>query len=243
MFFSALLLTTIEPFSWERLLISEDAPLSFLLEIVLRSVVMFLLTIGALRISGKRGVRQLSLFEFALILVLGSAAGDATIYHDTPLLHAVAVFAVIIALYVLFNYLTDRYPRVERMLEGEPELIILDGEIDLPAFAKASLTGQELCGQLRQLQVEHLGQVRRMYIEATGEVSAFFFEPEDERPGLPIWPELYKHPLFELPTAGAHACHACATVRELPAGPVPAKCPRCGRANGWLPVCATPRVA
>ena len=243
MILSSFLLAAVEPFSWRRLLISDDAPLSFLLEIALRSVLMFLLTIAALRISGKRGVRQLSLFEFALILVLGSAAGDATIYHDTPLLHAVAVFVVIIALYVLFNYLTDKFPRVERLLEGEPELIVREGEIDLPAFTKASLTGQELNGQLRQMQVEHLGQVRRLYIEATGEISVFFFEPEHERPGLPIWPELYQHPLYELPAAGAYACHACATVRELPAGPVPAQCPRCSRADGWLPVCSKPRIA
>ncbi|RZK51443.1 MAG: DUF421 domain-containing protein [Hymenobacter sp.] len=243
MSFFPVLLATITPFDWQRLWLSADMPASFLLEIAFRCVVMFLLTVAALRISGKRGVRQLSLFEFALILVLGSAAGDATIYHDTPLLHAVVVFVVIIALYVLFNYLTDKFPRVERMLEGEPELIILEGEIDLSAFTKASLTGQELCGQLRQLQVEHLGQVRRLYIEATGEISVFFFEPQHERPGLPIWPELYKHPLHELPTAGPHACHACATVRELPAGPVPAQCPRCGQAAGWLPACATPRIA
>lgn len=233
----------ITPFDWQRLWLSADMPASFMFEIAFRCLVMFLLTIAALRISGKRGVRQLSLFEFALILVLGSAAGDATIYHDTPLLHAVVVFVVIIALYVLFNYLTDKYPRIERMLEGESELIIVEGEIDLPAFSKSSLTGQELCGQLRQLQVEHLGQVRRLYIEATGEISVFFYEPQHERPGLPIWPELYLAPLYQLPAAGAYACHACATVRELPAGPTPAQCPRCGQANGWLPVCTAPRVA
>ncbi len=229
-----LLLAALSPFDWRRLWISDDAPASFMFEIAFRCVVMFLLTIGALRILGKRGVRQLSLFEFALILVLGSAAGDATIYHDTPLLHAVVVFAVIIALYVLFNYLTDKFPRVERLLEGEAELIIIEGKIDLAAFAKASLTGQELYGQLRQLQVEHLGQVRRLYIEATGEISAFFFEPGDEHSGLPIWPELYQHPLFELPQAGQYACHACATVRALPSGPASAPCPRCNRADGWL---------
>jgi uncharacterized membrane protein YcaP (DUF421 family) len=240
---SALLLAAYTPFDWQRLWLSDEAPLGFLLEIAFRCVVMFLLTIGALRISGKRGVRQLSLFEFALILILGSAAGDATIYHDTPLLHAAVVFAVIIAMYVLFNYLTDKYPRIERMLEGEAELIIVEGEIDLPAFSKSSLTGQELCGQLRQLQVEHLGQVRRLYIEGTGEISVFFFEPHDERPGLPIWPELYQHPMQELPKAGLYACHKCATVRELPAGPAPATCSRCGPTDGWLPACHTPRVA
>ena len=45
-----------------------------------------------------------------------------------------------------------------------------------------------------------------------------------------------------LPAAGGYACHACATVRELPAGPAPAQCPRCGQRNGWLPACDKPRV-
>ena len=243
MLFLSVLLAAIEPFAWKRIWLSEDAPASYLLEIVFRSVLMFVLTIGALRISGKRGVRQLSIFEFGLILVLGSAAGDATLYYDTPLLYALVVFAVIIALYVAFNYLTDKYPRIERLLEGAPELIIVEGEIDFPAFSRAPLTAQELFGQLRQYQVEHLGQVRRLYIEATGEVSAFFFEPQHERPGLPIWPEIYNRPLHALPHAGQYACHACAAVQALPAGPVPGQCPRCGQAQGWLPVCATPRIA
>ncbi len=243
MLVSTTLLAAIEPFDWQRLLVSAEAPPGFLLEVVFRSIVTFLLTILALRLTGKRGVRQLSLFEFGLLLVLGSAAGDATFYHDVPLLYVLVVYGVVMSLYMLFNYLTDKVPRIERLLEGAPELIVVEGEIDLPAFTKASLTAQELFGQLRQYQVEHLGQVLRLYLEATGEVSVYFFAPEAERPGLPIWPELYHHPLFELPQAGQYACHACATVRELPAGPTPAHCPRCGRHHGWLPACTTPRAA
>jgi uncharacterized membrane protein YcaP (DUF421 family) len=239
----ALLAAEIAPFDWQRLFISDQAPVGFAWEVAGRSVFTFVLTIAALRITGKRGVRQLSLFEFGLLLVLGSAAGDATFYHDVPLLYVLVVFGVVMALYVFFNYLTDKLPRIERLLEGEPELIIIEGEIDLPAFSKASLTAQELFGQLRQYQVEHLGQVRRLYLEATGEVSVYFFEPEATRPGLPIWPERYHQPLHELPTAGRYACHACATVRELPAGATPAQCPRCQQADGWLAACTAPRQA
>jgi uncharacterized membrane protein YcaP (DUF421 family) len=238
----ALLAADIAPFEWQRLFISDQASVGFLWEVLVRSIFAFVLTIGALRITGKRGVRQLSLFEFGLILVLGSAAGDATFYHDVPLLYVMVVFAVVMALYVLGNFIIDKNPRIERLMEGAPELIVIEGEIDLPAFIKASLTAQELFGQLRQYQVEHLGQVRRLYLEATGEVSVYFFEPKDERAGLPIWPEEYNSPLYELPTAGRYACHACATVRELPAGPIPAQCPRCQQHNGWLPACDTPRV-
>jgi uncharacterized membrane protein YcaP (DUF421 family) len=238
-----LLATDIMPFDWQRLFISDQAPADFLWEVLVRSIFAFILTIAALRVTGKRGVRQLSLFEFGLILVLGSAAGDATFYHDVPLLYVVVVFAVVMALYVLFNYLIDRFPRVEHLLEGKPELIVVEGEIDLTAFNEASLTAQELFGQLRQYQVEHLGQVRRLYLEATGEVSVYFFEPEHERPGLPIWPETYEHPVHEFAKAGQYACHACATVRDMPAGPAPAHCPRCRQQKGWLLACATPRCA
>ena len=239
----AVLAADITPFDWQRLWLSKEAPTAFLLEVAFRSAIAFILTILALRITGKRGVRQLSLFEFGLLLVLGAAAGDATFYHDVPLLYVLVVFVVVMTLYVLFNYLTDKVPRIERLLEGAPELIVIEGEIDLPAFMAASLTTQELFGQLRQYQVEHLGQVRRLYLEATGEVSVYFFEPAQERPGLPIWPDIYRYPLHTLPQAGAYACHACATVRELAAGLAPAPCPRCGQRRGWLPACTTPRAA
>ena len=234
-------LTAIKPFDWQRLLLSEDAPTAYLLEVALRSFIAFILTILALRVSGKRGVRQLSLFEFGLLLLLGSAAGDVTFSPDVPLTYLLVVFGVVISLYTLSNYLIDRHPRLERLLEGEPELIVTDGELDVAALHAASLTTQELFSELRQQQVEHLGQVRRLYLEATGQVSVFFFEPEAERPGLPIWPDVYRYPLGEtLPAAGAYACHHCAAVRELPAGPVPT-CPRCQH-RAWLPTCATPRV-
>jgi uncharacterized membrane protein YcaP (DUF421 family) len=236
-----LLATDITPFDWQRLFISDQAPVGYLWEVMVRSIFAFVLTIAALRITGKRGVRQLSLFEFGLILVLGAAAGDATFYHDVPLLYVVVVFALVMTLYVLFNYLIDRFPRVEHLLEGKPELIVVEGEIDLPAFKEASLTAQELFGQLRQYQVEHLGQVRRLYLEATGEVSVYFFEPAHERPGMPIWPEAYEHPVYEFAEAGQYACHACATVRELAAGPAPVQCPRCHQQHGWLPACTVPR--
>jgi uncharacterized membrane protein YcaP (DUF421 family) len=236
-----LLATDIMPFDWQRLFISDQAPAGFLWEVLVRSIFAFILTIAALRVTGKRGVRQLSLFEFGLILVLGSAAGDATFYHDVPLLYVLVVFAVVMALYVLFNYLIDKFPRVEHLLEGKPELIVVEGQINLAAFNEASLTAQELFGQLRQYQVEHLGQVRRLYLEATGEVSVYFYEPEHERPGLPIWPEKYEHPIYQFAKAGQYACHACAAVYDLPAGPAPAQCPRCNQQRGWLPACATPR--
>lgn len=49
-----------------------DTTWSFVLEILVRCTIMFIIIISFLRLSGKRGIRQLSLFELAIILCLGS---------------------------------------------------------------------------------------------------------------------------------------------------------------------------
>lgn len=230
----------IKPFDWERIVFSADAPPLFLLEVALRCILTYLMVLAALRVTGRRGVRQLSIFELSIILGLGSAAGDAMLYHDTPLLYAAVVFGVVSVLYLLFNWLTEKFPRFSDWLEGAPVLLVENGEIQLENFNKQNLTQKELFGELRQLQVEHLGQVRRAYIEATGNVSAYFFEDTDMLPGLPIWPERLLQTKRRVEEAGSYACACCAHVQELPRGGKD-KCTVCGK-DAWLPVCSSKRV-
>ncbi|MDF7813670.1 DUF421 domain-containing protein [Hymenobacter sp. YC55] len=235
-----LLAAFIEPFDWNRFLLSDKAPPLYLLEIALRCLLTYLLVLGALRVTGRRGVRQLSIFELSIILALGSAAGDAMFYDDVPMLHVLVVFVMVSALYLVFNRLTEKYPGFSDWLEGAPVLLVENGEINLANFNKQKLTQKELFGELRQHQVEHLGQVRRAYIEATGNLSAFFFEDAEVRPGLPIWPEGLKHPPRQIEKAGPHACTFCGHVQELPHGT--AQCTVC-HSDTWLAVCTTKRTA
>ncbi|WP_160328249.1 DUF421 domain-containing protein [Solirubrum puertoriconensis] len=234
-----LLLSSIEPFDWQRVLLSDEAPPAYLLEVAFRCLVTYLLTLGLLRITGRRGVRQLSIFELSIILALGSAAGDAMFYDDVPLLHVAVVFTMVAGMYLLFNRLTEKLPRFSNWLEGAPVLLIEEGRVQLENFKRQNLTQKELFGELRQLQVEHLGQVRRAYIEATGNVSAYFYTPEDVQPGLPIWPERLGQERKRVEKAGLHACCQCGYVQHLERGAV-ATCPEC-QTDAWIPACTAQR--
>lgn len=236
-----LLATDIQPFDWQRILFSEDAPPLFLLEVALRCLVAYLMVLGALRVTGRRGVRQLSIFELSIILGLGSAAGDVMLYHDTPLLYAAVVFIVVTALYLLFNWLTEKYPGFSDWLEGKPVLLVEDGRLRFDIFQRQNLTQKELFGELRKIQVEHLGQVRRAYIEATGDISAYFYADDDTQPGLPIWPERLGQTRRRVETAGHFACATCGRVQELAKGNT-ATCPEC-HDDQWIPACDAKRVA
>jgi len=232
----------IVPFDWHRLLWSEDAPPAFLWEILFRCVITYLLVLGALRVMGRRGVRQLSIFELSIILALGSAAGDAMFYSDVPLLHVAVVFVVVPLLYLGFNLLTERYQKFSDWLEGRTICLVIEGVLDMRAFGEQNLTQKELFGELRQRQVEHLGQVRRLYMEADGNVSVFFYsEDEPVRPGLPIWPEILLQGQPQVVAAATYACTTCGNVAELPAGAA-VVCVRC-HDQCWLPACTRKREA
>lgn len=228
------------PFDWSRIWFGEDLPITFLWEVIFRSGFMYLLILFTLRIMGKRGIKQLSMFEFSIILALGSAAGDPMFYEDVPISHALIVFAVIISLYVAFNYLTEQSERVEKWFEGSAACILEDGEINLTAFKSQKLTYREFFGEMRQQQVEHLGQVRKVYLEATGEISIYFFEEATTKAGLPIFPEVLAQAGAPISTAGVYACKSCGHVEELQ--PIPKhNCTRCQQ-DLWLKACHVKRV-
>jgi len=85
-------------FDWQRMAL-DKVPVEFLAEVALRSLYTFVLVFIFLKITGRRGVRQMSLFEVLIILTLGSAAGDVAFYDDVPLLPVLVVFITLALLY------------------------------------------------------------------------------------------------------------------------------------------------
>ncbi|QDA61181.1 DUF421 domain-containing protein [Hymenobacter jejuensis] len=228
------------PFDWHRIWWSETEPPLFLLEVAFRCIVTYLLIIATMRITGRRQVKQLSLFELSIILALGSAAGDAMFYPDVPLLHILVVFVVVVALYLLFNRLTEIYPKFSDWLEGKPVCLLADGVIVKKALDGQNLTQKELFGELRQQQVEHLGQVHKIYLEATGDISVFFFPDEQMRPGLPVFPEVIAKARQAIEQTGSYACSTCGHVERLEPASQHA-CLNCEE-DTWVLTCATKRI-
>lgn len=214
-----------------RKILMHDHPFTFLLEVVVRTIIMFVIILFALRASGKRGIKQLSVFELVLIIGLGSAAGDPMFYEDVGILPAFVVFLVVITLYIIVTRLSDRFVKVEKILEGEPLYAIRDGKLLMEAFRDSGLSQDEFFAALRLSHVEHLGQVRTVLIETSGEFSILFYDDDDVRYGLPIFPDELKQKLAGRTLAGDSNLKylACTKCGGLHPGidPLP-NCPDCG---------------
>lgn len=213
------------PFDWQRIFLDEF-PVGFLGEVALRSLFAFIVVFAFLRFSGRRGVRQLSLFEVLVILTLGSAAGDVSFYEDVPLLPIFIVFATLLCLYRLTTYAMERSQRFGIWLEGEPVVIIRDGLYDTEALGRKNVSSDEFFMELRQQNVEHLGQVRLGILEVNGDVSLYFFADGEIRPGLSVLPDDLRPSYARIPADDLYACNHCGLTSHQHGGTQP-PCPRC----------------
>ncbi|MBW8684740.1 DUF421 domain-containing protein [Chitinophaga rhizophila] len=216
--------------NWEDVFI-KDLSWLFALEIVVRTFVMFTLVLLVLRLSGKKGVRQLSVFEVAIIIALGSAAGDPMFQEDISIVPAAIVMGTIVVFYRIITWLTAKNERFESALEGDPITIVHNGVFELDKVNKNLLAKDEFFAEMRQANIEHLGQVREALLETSGNVSFLFFEDDEVKPGLPIWPRLYSHKCDQVNVSGDFACCHCGYVEKLDPGKH--QCTRC-KGEEWV---------
>src|SRR5689334_11916681 len=144
-----------EVFDFHRIFVG-DAPLTFLLEIVFRTIIMYSYTVVLLRILGKRGMGQLSSLELAIIISFGSAVGDPMVGANTPIVHGMVAITVITFLQIWIERLINRNKKVEALMEGTPNLVVDNGIVKLDCLVKDNLSKEDLFRALRVKDVEHL---------------------------------------------------------------------------------------
>ncbi|TDS17635.1 DUF421 domain-containing protein [Sphingobacterium paludis] len=215
------------------------ANVDFLTEIIWRTVIMFILILIILRLSGRRGVRQLTLFEVAIIISLGSAAGDPMFQEDVPVVYSIVVFGCVMGVYKLVTWLASRFKWMAVMMEGKAMTIVKDGMFDVRHENEHDFSKMEFFAELRNLSIEHLGQVREGILEVDGTMSVLYYSDEETKPGLPLFPSHYiaVNPVEQ---AGPFACMYCGGVQhEVSAQAM--KCHRCGR-DQWTLALASKRA-
>lgn len=217
-----------------------DTTWSFAAEIVIRTTIMFGLIVLLLRCTGKRGIRQLTIFELTIILSLGSIAGDPMFTEDLPLIQAVLIMSIVLLLYRLCTWFTSKHKVFELLLEGKPTYIVENGLLVLEDIEKGRMSHDEFFTEMRKQGVRHLGQVHIGLLETDGEFSILLFPHEQTRYGLPIFPKEFQA-AKELEEEQPYACMHCGYVEHILS--LNDACSRChNRSIGWTKALNTPIV-
>jgi uncharacterized membrane protein YcaP (DUF421 family) len=194
---------------WQRLLMG-DAPWVFLVELLVRAVVVYLLLLLFMRLMGKRVAGQMSISELAIILSLGAAVGLPLQVPDKGLLPALAVLSVAVTFQRGLSLWAYKSRKIELLSQGDVSVLLRDGRLLPEGMVAEHLSPEKIFASLRAQGVEHLGQLRRVYLEPSGDLSLIKYR--SQRPGLLIIPELDStHGRYE--KAEDHfACSNCGNV-------------------------------
>lgn len=197
---------------WQRILIGE-APLEFMLEVFIRTFIIYLLLLIAVRILGKRMSANITTFEMAVMLTLGAVVSVPMQAPDRGLLQGIVVLACVIGLHRGLTLLTFKSKKLEVLTQGDVSLLVKNGIIDVEELKRLAMSHEQLFAQIRNKNLRHLGQVKRVYLEACGIFS--IYESNKPKPGLSILPGTdEKIRSKQVRTSKYSACRNCGNVVE-----------------------------
>src|SRR5437763_16706663 len=102
-----------------------------LLEIVLRSAVVYLVILLGFRLAGKRHIWQLSLLDFALILLVSNAVQNAMVGNDSTVTGGLIAAVTLIAINVLVTEVGYKDKSVAELLAGVRLLLVRNGGLGM----------------------------------------------------------------------------------------------------------------
>jgi uncharacterized membrane protein YcaP (DUF421 family) len=141
------------------------------MDLVLRAVVVFGFILLLTRVIGKRELGSLQPFDLVLLIVLGDALQQGLTQDDYSLTGAILVVGTIAVLQVSVSWISYRFPRTRPILEGEPLIILQDGELIERNLKRERLTVEEIAEEARSQQIAHLSEVRFAVLETDGTIS------------------------------------------------------------------------
>jgi uncharacterized membrane protein YcaP (DUF421 family) len=151
-----------------------------ILEKLLRPVVVYLVLVLLLRLFGKRELAQLNPFDLVVLLSLSNTVQNAIIGDDNSVTGGIIGAFSLLAINWLVVRVLFRSPRLTRMLEGRAAILIRNGQIDLKAMERESLSREELLAVIHKQGFEHIHEVRRCELEPNGSFYVEAIEPSIE---------------------------------------------------------------
>jgi len=198
---------------WQRILFGNTSP-EFLIEVFLRTLIIYVALLLAVKWLGKRMSGQLTIIEMTVMITLGAIVSVPMQMPDRGLLQGLVILVVGLLLHRALTHLGHRNPKAENFIQGVPVAIVKNGVMQLGEMSVARISKQQLFSELRSKKIFHLGKVRRVYLEPSGAFSILL--AKEAHQGLPLYPpsdkDIFKG--FKADYKQSLVCINCGMIRE-----------------------------
>jgi uncharacterized membrane protein YcaP (DUF421 family) len=140
-------------------------------EFVIRGLIIYVFLIVILRMTGRRQIGQMAPFDLVLLLVLSNGVQNSMNGGDNSVTAGIILSVTLIGLNTLVSYITFRWKKMERLIEGRPQILIHNGKIYEDMLALNKITHNEIEAALRRSGISAVDNVHYAILETNGDIS------------------------------------------------------------------------
>ena len=141
------------------------------MDLVIRAFVVYLLILVLTRAMGRRELAQMQPFDLIMLVVIGDLIQQGVTQNDLSVTGVVIILSTLAVMQVGVSYLAFRFRRIRPVLEGEPVVVVQDGQPIERNMKRERLTMDDLAEQARLNQIGSLDEVKWAVLETSGEIS------------------------------------------------------------------------
>lgn len=141
------------------------------LDIVIRSVAVYLFMVIALRIFGKKELSQLNTADVILILLISNSVQNAMVGNNTSLYGGLVAALALFSLNFILKKIMYRFKSISDFIQDKPKILIHDGKIDFKILSALEISSDELDEVIREHGLETYKEVKLAMMEIDGNIS------------------------------------------------------------------------
>jgi uncharacterized membrane protein YcaP (DUF421 family) len=138
------------------------------------ALIGFIALILILRMSGKRTLSKMNVFDFVFVVAVGSTFAGTMIEKDTTLFEGLAALTTLVVVQAILAALAARNERFEMLLNGEPTLLLSNGKFLHRAMKKERVTEEEVRAAIRAQGIPRVEDVDAVVIENDGSLTVAY---------------------------------------------------------------------
>ena len=141
------------------------------MDLVLRAALGFAFVLFLTRVVGRRELGSLEPFDLILLVMIGDLVQQGITQNVFSVTGMLLVGGTIAVLTVATSYASFRVPRLRPIIDGEPVILLQDGEPIDRNLRRNRITPEELAAAARREQIASLDDVRWAVLETSGNIS------------------------------------------------------------------------
>ena len=142
------------------------------MDVLVRGFLVYSFLLLFFRISGQRSLGQVTTFDFVLLLIIAETTQQALLGDDYSLTSAFLLIVVLLSIDIGLSLLKRHSPRIDRLLEGLPLVIVEDGKPLRERMTRARVDDEDILSAARTLQgLERMEDIKYAVLERNGGIS------------------------------------------------------------------------